>query len=351
MKKISINYQKGNVKIHTENKDDLWYLSQIIDPNDLVKGKTYRKIKLGGDGDKSKIIKKPVTLEISSEKVDFNEDSLRVNGKVHNDVEDIPKGSYHAINIDTNSIIEITKRKWLSFQKEKLEKALSQNKNKFLIVSLDRERAIFAITKDDNYDTLSEMNGEVQKKEDKASFTGDFYKDTIKQIQEYDERFKPTNIILGSPAFWKDDLYKKISDEKLKKKIVLTTCFSHGKNSIHEILKGKETQELLKQEFLVKELHLVSELLEKISKNDAYAYGFAEVNECANLGAVKTLLVTDNTIKEYREIDRFNELEFLMNLTEEMNGEVHVINSSNDAGRKLDGLTGIGAILRYKVNN
>ncbi|MBW3020760.1 mRNA surveillance protein pelota [Candidatus Woesearchaeota archaeon] len=350
MKKISINYQKGTVKIHTENKDDLWYLSQIIDQNDLVKGKTYRKIKLGGDGDKVNIIKKPVTLEISTEKVDFNEDSLRVNGKVQNDVEDIPKGSYHAINVDTNSIIEITKRRWLSFQREKLDKALSQNKNKFLIVSLDREKAIFAVTKDDDYQLLVELNGEVQKKDDKASYTGDFYKDTIKQIQEYNERIKPTNIIIGSPAFWKDDLYKKITDESLKKKIVLTTCFSHGKNSINEILKGKETQEVLKQEFLVKELHLVSEFLEKISRNENYAYGFSEVNECANLGAVKTLLISDNTIKEFRETGRFEELEFLMNLVEEMNGEVHVINSNNDAGRKLDGLTGIGAILRYKIN-
>jgi stalled ribosome rescue protein Dom34 len=31
-------------------------------------------------------------------------------------------------------------------------------------------------------------------------------------------------------------------------------------------------------------------------------------------------------------------------------GEIHIISSEFDAGKKLDGLGGIGAILRYKMN-
>ena len=52
--------KKGIVKLKVTNLDDLWYLSHILTQKDRVKGRTYRKIKLGGENDRNtKIIKKP----------------------------------------------------------------------------------------------------------------------------------------------------------------------------------------------------------------------------------------------------------------------------------------------------
>lgn len=351
MKKIKFDKTKGELKIQIDNLDDLWYLHQIIDVGDLIRGKTYRKVKLNSANEKSNVMKKPVTLTIECEKVDFNEDSLRTNGVVKSEIEDIPKGSHHSINIEIGSIITITKKKWLKYLLDKLDKAFSQENTKILIVSLDREKATFAINKKESYDILLTLDGDVQKKDDKATFKGNFFTEVIKQITEYDIRYKVNNIILGSPAFWKDEVYKRISDDKLKKKIILTTCYSHGKNSINEILKNNDTQNLLKKEFVVKETTLVNELLEKISKEGSYAYGFEEVKKCVELGAIKILLVSDSLIKEKRLDENFEELENLMNTVENMKGNVHVINSDNDAGKKLNGLGGIGAILRYKISN
>ena len=47
MKLIHSDFKKGEAKIKVENLDDLWYINQIIEKNDLIKGKTLRKIKLG----------------------------------------------------------------------------------------------------------------------------------------------------------------------------------------------------------------------------------------------------------------------------------------------------------------
>ena len=47
MKLIHTDLKKGLVKIKVENLDDLWYLNQIIEKNDFIKGKTLRKIKIG----------------------------------------------------------------------------------------------------------------------------------------------------------------------------------------------------------------------------------------------------------------------------------------------------------------
>ena len=40
----------------------------------------------------------------------------------------------------------------------------------------------------------------------------------------------------------------------------------------------------------------------------------------------------------------------MLNLVESMRGTINIISSDNDAGKKLDGLGGIGALLRYKLN-
>ena len=73
MKLIYQNIKKGEIKLKTEDLDDLWYLSNIIDQNDMVKGKTIRKIKLGEEEQRSiKIIKKPVFITIKVDKTEFH---------------------------------------------------------------------------------------------------------------------------------------------------------------------------------------------------------------------------------------------------------------------------------------
>ena len=59
MKLLFKDIKKGEIRVKVENQEDLWYLSNIIDESDLIKGKTLRKIKLGEKEQRSqKIIKK-----------------------------------------------------------------------------------------------------------------------------------------------------------------------------------------------------------------------------------------------------------------------------------------------------
>ena len=44
---IHSDFKNGEAKIKINNQDDLWHLSQILHKGDAVKGKSYRKIKLG----------------------------------------------------------------------------------------------------------------------------------------------------------------------------------------------------------------------------------------------------------------------------------------------------------------
>ena len=66
MKILSSDFKKGNVSLHIEDLDDLWQLSHIIDPGDLVKAKTTRKVKIG-NSENAKVTKKTLTLTIEAE--------------------------------------------------------------------------------------------------------------------------------------------------------------------------------------------------------------------------------------------------------------------------------------------
>ena len=353
MKQIYSNLKKGEIKVKVENMDDLWYLSTIIDPGDFVKGKTIRKIKLGDKEQRNvKIIKKPIFIKINAEKIEFSKTSnmLRVSGKITEGPEDVSKGEHHTFNLEENTIITIIKEKWLKFQLDKLKEACSTSIAKILIVVLDREEVYLALMKKYGYEILSHINGKVEKKAQPEQIEGSFYQEIIQKIEEYDKRYNFSQIIVASPAFWKEYLMKELKDSDLNKKIILATCSSVDKTGINEVLKRPETKEALKQDRIAKEVNLVEELLAEISKNDLAAYGLKDVEGAANAGAVKILLVTDTLIQKSREENKYEKIDSIMKITEITNGAINIISSEHEGGKRLDGLGGIGAILRYKLN-
>ena len=167
MKLIQDNIKKGSAKVKIETTDDLWYLSNLIDTGDLIKGKTLRKIKTTTKEERSgKVTKKPVFMEIKVEKVDFSKSAstLKVLGPITQGPEDIPKGTHHSFNLEENTIFTIIKEQWLQYQIEKIKEACQETTSNILICVLDREEAIFATLKKYGFSILSHLKGTVAKK-------------------------------------------------------------------------------------------------------------------------------------------------------------------------------------------
>jgi len=346
---IASNFKKGSVHIRVTDSDDLWYLSHIIEPGDFVKGKTTRKMKIG-DGDNAKVIKKTITVKIDAETVDTGAGSvtLRINGKIKEGPEDIPKDSYHSISLEEGSECWIEKPQWLSYHKQKLEEA-SEKKFAYLICLFDREEAIFALTQKHGYEILVKIAGDVQKKGKTTTITHDFHQEIIKALETYAGRFAPEAIIVASPAFYKDDLYKKITNKDLKKKIVLAICSSISERALDEIFRRPELAKTLEHSRAREEQLIVEELLSEIQKNNLAAYGWNDVLNAGNAGAIRSLIVTDNFIRQKKDEKEYVELDTLMKHIDTLKGNIHIISSDLESGKKVDGLGGIAALLRYKI--
>ena len=352
MKKIYSNLKKGEIKLEITNNDDLWCLSQVIDDGDLVKGVTVRKIKIGGGEEGgSETIKKTVFIMLKVEKAEFHsyQNSLRISGKVLEAPEDIPKGSYHTFNVEQDSIITIIKERWLKYQLDRLQEAI-EDPSKALICVFDREEAYFALLKKYKYEILLELKGTVQKKDDPSKVTSNFYAQIISYLKEYSERYELNIIILASPAFWKEYLLEELKDEDLKKKIILATCSSATINAVEEVIKRDEVKQILKKDRMAKETRIVEELFKEIAKDNLAVYGFEEVEQAVEVGAVKILLIADSTILKYRQEEKYYSLEKVMKKTEQTGAEVIIISAEHEAGKRLMGLGGIAGLLRYKLS-
>ncbi|MFC1698088.1 mRNA surveillance protein pelota [Nanoarchaeota archaeon] len=348
-----LKQNKGEMFVLSENLDDIWCLSQIIDKGDLVKGMTQRKIKIGDSGDrKQTVVKKNFLLEIKVEKVEFSKSSnqLRIAGKITEGKEDIPKGSFHTIEVDEGTKITITKLQWLKYQIDKIKDAAKEKKGNILLIIHDRETAFFAKLQKSGYEILSELKGTVAKKADQTTQKlKNFYDEIINQIKEYNLKYKKPKIIIASPAFWKEDLMKSLKDPELKKQISFATVSESDKSAFNELLRRPEVKNVLHEDRVTQEIKAVEKLLSEISKDDKASYGMKETKDAVNAGAVETLLVTDNLILKKREEDKFYPIEKIMKTTEQVNGKVMIISSDHEGGKKLDGLGGIAAILRYKM--
>ncbi|MBD3259695.1 mRNA surveillance protein pelota [Candidatus Woesearchaeota archaeon] len=344
MKILNKNLKEGKVKIQITNIDDLWYLSHIIEPEDLIKGRTTRKIKIG---EKEKAVKKTYFMKIKAEKIEYSPSVLRVGGIIVEGPEEVEKGAHQSFNLELNSEITIQKSKWYKHQLNKLDDAVKE-KAEILIFAIDRENACYALLKPKGFSILASIEGEVEKKAFSTE-TKDFFAQAVVQLEEYIERYKIKKVIVASPSMWKEKIKNKL-DDKIRKISVFATCSTGAEKGIDEALRSDELKSVLKEDRTAVEIKLVEELLTEISKSGKASYGYDQVKECVEAGAVKTLLLTDKFLHDKKEKDLFEEIDRLMEKTEKMQGDVYIISTGHDGGKKLQGLGGIGALLRYKID-
>ena len=346
MKSETQNLKLGQWRVTPENADDLWLLSVVIEPGDRCTAVTTRKIVKN----EQVAERKTMVLTLEVEKVGLEGESLRVLGVVREGPEDVPSGEHHSFSLEPGTSITIVKTQWSHDQVQRLREACETQPPSVLIVAFDRDEASIAMMRRNGYQLLAHLTGQVEKKRMAERQGADFYDQLVNVVKEYDERLKPRSIIIASPGFWKDEFLKKVSDPALRKKFTLATTSGGHEQAIGEVLHRDEVRSALAQDRTTKELRFVEQLLEGVAKGSAVAYGVKDVETAAESGAVATLLITDGRIAQARKEKAFDRLDNLMRQVDSTKGEVVIIGSGHEGGKRLDGLGGIGAMLRYRVS-
>lgn len=348
MRVVHRDFAKGVCKMRVEVVEDIWHLSQIIEKGDFLSGRTQRRIEYGGEEEKSRSEKKPVFLKIHVDKVELAKDVLRVGGKiVEVRSKDVSLGEYHSFNLGVGSVFTLKKESWGALHVDRLKQAVSSARRpKLFIVLLDVGEACFF--------NLTPMGlrpaGSYKEGVGGKMYAKEFSKNVSKFFGHLEEKIKSQlpegvgQVVVAGVGFVHENFlgFLKQKGSPLAGKLVLAKVGSAGKSGAQELLKSRQLERLLSKHRVYLEAQAVEGVLLRISKGEKVAYGFLDVKEKAELGAVGTLFITDRFFSEERDA-----CEKLVKLVEQSKGEVMFLSFDNQAGKKLHSLGGVAAFLRY----
>jgi len=354
MKIIHKDLRAGVVKVGVENLDDLWYLSHIINPGDIVKARTERRLKAKDDMVRAgKSERVTVTVSIKVEKAEFKleNDTYRITGVIEQAPEDVVSiGSHHTINVEKETVLSIIKDRWTAFDIERLKDAeKSAVRPKLLIAVIDEGEACIGLVREskiEEYD-LSKMIGGKYDTKGRQERKEEFYKELSDLMSKTLQKENISSVILAGAGFEKENFYKYLAehDRKVAAASVMENIGSHGRAGINEVMKRSKVKKIDEEVNAARDIKLVSRLLEEIGKESGLGiYGIGDVENAAAMGAIETLLVCDDYFMKTRE-----RLEPLMQSVKAGKGIVHLVNNAGDAGKQLTGLGGIAAVLRFRT--
>lgn len=338
----------GEIKLMPENLDDIWHLYNIIEEEDLVRAITFRTEEEKSDRIRSKKTqKKKMKLGLRVKEVTFHKfsDRLRVKGLIEEGPQEL--GSFHTFNVDADQMdkISIIKDEWKEHQLKRIKEAVHSSKVPLLtFVSMDEETATIAVLRQSGVQWITDISSNRSGKMYETKNTEKEYFGDIISVVKHNKDKNSTLVVVG-PGFAKEQLvkYGKEHVPQIFENYVVHNTGSSGMNGVQEAIKRGIVKQITKENRVSKETELVEKFFEEIKKNGLAAYGIEEVKFALKNGAVDCLLITDKLVRSEKG-------EELIKIAKENKSDFTIINTMHEAGEKIEGIGGVGALLRFKVS-
>jgi len=348
---------RERVTVVPDTTDDLWHLTYVVEPGDLVAGDTTRRIQRDDDrlrdtgGEREHM---HVTLEVTDVEFHRFANRLRVGGEIVRCSREDQLGFHHTLNVETHDELVVEKR-WKSDQLERLAEAEAASDQPDVAVATVEEGQA-------HVHTIAQYGTE-----EYAAITGPTGKgeyasprsELFAELGAVLARLEVDAIILAGPGFTKRDALDYIEDEHpaVAELVTVVDTSSVGDRGVHEVLARGAVEEVQEETRIAEEARLVDELTERMAEGAKVAYGPEAVAEAAEYGAVETLLVVDERLRLERGAvpddadggDWPVDVDAVLRTVEQQGGEVTVLSSAFEPGQRLSNLGGIAALLRYRI--
>ena len=328
----------GEVRLFAESVDDLWHLSHLVRPGDLVFATTFRSVELVQDKIRpEKPEKRPVRLGIRVEGVAFHQYSnrLRISGVIQHGVDE---GSHHTINLDAGSELSVIKT-WRQVDMDRIDRAVKASTSGAVhILSVEEgEAELYRIRQFGPEIVTTVVQGSSKGSDPGGRAT--LFERVAALVGEV-----TGTVVIAGPGFVKDEVAKYLKEKipDLKDRCITVETKRSGRGAVTEAL-GKGVLEKITGDLQLKrEAELLDTFLERMGKGEPVAYGKTEVEEAVSAGAAEQVLVIDDMVRNRNIAD-------LLERAERTRSKVIVFSSLFDPGAQLIALGGIAAILRYRM--
>ncbi len=313
-----------------DEEEDLYLLSRILKPRQLVKGISFRRFKpvdaVNESGDKKKI---NVTIDVQTVELSSDNKGLRLLGTIDSGepAEYCPKGAFHTIEIavhDRITLLQALNEK----DKLKITDFLKRKNRKILIVLMEDNIARFFEWNGRNYKEKAVVENTASKRNVKEFEKRE--KEFYEQIKKIIENSQKEKTVISGPGFWAKNFY----DKYYKGKALYLPSSSSEKSAVRELIQSKEFTQLLKQEKEARDYEKFNEFLKHLGKEDKMiCYGLKEIKEYADKNNLETVLVLENVLENMKE-------DLLQKLSSQC--ELSIILEDSDLGRDLNSFKIIG---------
>jgi protein pelota len=334
-----------------ETTDDLWHLSHVLEPGDLVEGDTTRRIQRNDDdlrdtgGEREHM---HVTIEVADVEFARFANRLRVGGEIVDASREDQLGHHHTLNVEERSEITIEKN-FKPDQLDRLDEAEAEGEAPEVAIATVEEGAA-AIH------TVQQYGTEEYVSLTKPTGKGEYARPRDELFAELGDALKHLDadaIILAGPGFTKRDARDYLAEnfEGIDERITMVDTSGIGDRGVHEVLKRGAVDDVRKETRIAREAELIDDLTRRIAEGAKATYGPDATMEAAEFGAVETLLIVDERLREERqgEGDWDIDANELIETVEQQGGDVTVFSGEFQPGQQLANLGGVAALLRYRL--
>lgn len=170
-------------------------------------------------------------------------------------------------------------------------------------------------------------------------------------------------VLLASPGFVASGFQRYIQSEastttpglkRLLPSLVVVHSASGYTNSLSEVLQSPAVKRLLADTKYARETKLMDDFLEQLRKETNKAtYGPREVEDAVEQGAVGrgggVLIVSNRLFRSQDVAERKRWVALVDRVRDVEGGDVRILSSDHESGKRLEGLGGIAALLTFPV--
>uniref|UniRef100_A0A7C2ZPP8 Protein pelota homolog n=1 Tax=Ignisphaera aggregans TaxID=334771 RepID=A0A7C2ZPP8_9CREN len=341
-----LDKKHGVIRVRVDSDDDLWLLSLLLAPGDVIKALTTRDISLGNE--KRRI---PMVLTLRVERLEFQPftNKLRVHGIV---VEGPDRygviGSHHTISVGVGSEVTIFKNEW---DERILEELIDITKPvNILLVAVDFDEYSIALLQMQGLKFIDDKNislpvSDEGFEEEKKNLV----EELAKKIVDIARRYNVDAVVIGSPGNLKNEIKDAIEGIDKSLKVYVDTVANGGYAGIRELLSRGVVGSVIRDSAISKATEVLDEFDKLLVKDtNMVAYGIDSVEMATRMGAVKKLLIVDEMLSSFDETRK--RVESMLKEVINKSGSVVIVPSGTPVGERVKMLGGVIAVLRYPLD-
>ncbi|PSN65408.1 hypothetical protein BS50DRAFT_601799 [Corynespora cassiicola Philippines] len=383
--KSQIDQKQGSgfATLLPEEPEDMWHAYNLIQPTDLIRAKAIRRVSKTSDAGSvaSQRIVLDLTISVTSTDFDVGSGQLHVAGRVASENEHVKLGSHHTLDLELNRKFTLEKGDgWDSVALEMLKEACETERRAELwaVIMGEGMANICLITE---HQTILRQRVEVPvPRKRKGGLDGHdkgmvrFFSTTLSTLLRHldlsnssaAQQDKTVPLLLASPGFVAQSFLAYIKSEatrttnkpllSLLPSILVAHSSSPHVHSLSEVLSSQAITTKLSDTKYARETALMDKFNTLIRQDDGRAwYGPREVERAVDKGAVGrgggVLLISNALFRAQNVAERKRWVALVDRVREVEGGEVRVLSSLHESGKRLEALGNVAAILTFPLED